>query len=461
MKFLSHEKLSPHKYKTPEGYLVCVDAILARTGKQTYAKNEIFDCDDILSCNDSEIEVDRRPEEVFSEKAMASFENKPIVVEHPDEEVNVDNYKEYAVGFVRDVHRGCTENGDDVLLGTLVITDAKTIEEIENGEHTDLSCGYDCDVKDEQYPQMRNIRGNHVALCQEGRAGIAKIVDSKDSKIKDIHTYKVIWRDLYAAQKGASREEYQHKDFINANSIKDVIKKLEIIAFDNAVGTYYFDVLSISPNDGYMRLYGRLVDLQKEFVADSNVKDSKLPSHIRNDISKYFNMISTFTNRDTDINDILRPLAGHGYNFTRQDIKGWYETLDGKQRKDYFYKIDGYDNQFMVSLYADPETYKVNEVNAYFIDSKPLRDKKYQIRYNADKNEFDDVVIEADTEEEAIKKFEKKYPRKIFAGSKEIKDFEKISYEPMFKDSDENITRIGRVLSNFTNKPLKIYKRSK
>ena len=28
MKFLSSEKLSPHKYKTPEGYLICTDAIL-------------------------------------------------------------------------------------------------------------------------------------------------------------------------------------------------------------------------------------------------------------------------------------------------------------------------------------------------------------------------------------------------------------------------------------------------
>ena len=39
MKFLMREKLSPHKFKTPEGYLICQDAILARTGKQSYRKN--------------------------------------------------------------------------------------------------------------------------------------------------------------------------------------------------------------------------------------------------------------------------------------------------------------------------------------------------------------------------------------------------------------------------------------
>lgn len=174
MKVLVSEKLSPHKMKTPEGYLICTDAVLARTGKQTYKKSEIF-----ADADDSEIEIDRKPEEVFSEKTLASFENKPITVEHPNEDVNSTNYKTYAVGFVRDVHKG-TIDGQDVILGNLVITDAQTIEEIENGEHTDLSCGYDCDIVDEENPQQRNIRGNHVALCEQGRAGIARIVDSVD-----------------------------------------------------------------------------------------------------------------------------------------------------------------------------------------------------------------------------------------------------------------------------------------
>lgn len=179
MKFLSSEKLSEHKYKTPEGYLICTDAILARTGKQTYRRSEVFaDAKD----DNTEIEIDRKPDEVFSAATLASFENKPITVEHPDEDVNSRNYQQHSVGFVRDVKKGSV-NGQDVMLGTLVITDEKTIEEIENGEHTDLSCGYDCDIIDEANPQQRNIRGNHVALCQEGRAGIAHIVDSIKAKL--------------------------------------------------------------------------------------------------------------------------------------------------------------------------------------------------------------------------------------------------------------------------------------
>lgn len=172
MKVLINERLSEHKYKTPEGYLICQDAILARTGKQIYRRNEVFN-----DSSEEEVEVDRKPEQVFSPQTLASFENKPVTVEHPDEDVNPNNYKEYSVGFVRDVHKGVAD-GQDVILGTLVITDAKTIEEIENGEHTELSCGYDCDIEDNDAPEQKNIRGNHVALCEQGRAGIARIVDS-------------------------------------------------------------------------------------------------------------------------------------------------------------------------------------------------------------------------------------------------------------------------------------------
>lgn len=175
MKILVSEKLSEHKYKTPEGYLICTDAILARTGKQTYTKDEVFGDGD-----NTEIDIDRPYDQVMNEKTIASFENKPVTFDHPEEDVNVGNYKSYAVGYVRDVHQGKVD-GKDVILGNLVITDQDAINAIENGEHTDLSCGYDCDIKDDGnggYAQ-NNIRGNHVALCKEGRAGMARIVDSK------------------------------------------------------------------------------------------------------------------------------------------------------------------------------------------------------------------------------------------------------------------------------------------
>ena len=115
------------------------------------------------------------------------------------------------------------------MLGTLVITDAKTIEEIENGEHTDLSCGYDCDIEDTENPQQRRIRGNHVALCEQGRAGIARIVDSVDDEES---TYTEVTKKL---EKEANKDTSWLDNIItkkkeevkNVEQRRDSVKKLD------------------------------------------------------------------------------------------------------------------------------------------------------------------------------------------------------------------------------------------
>jgi hypothetical protein len=182
MRFLVTEKLGPHKFKTPEGYLICTDAILSRTGKQEYKRCELFG--DACEDPDKIVNVERTDDEVFSDKAMASFENKPVCIEHPDEDVNVENHNDLSVGFVRDIHKG-EDNGKPVMMGTLVITDKNAVEAVESGEYKELSCGYDCDIDDDAELCQRNIRGNHVALCKQGRAGIARIVDSVDDAEED------------------------------------------------------------------------------------------------------------------------------------------------------------------------------------------------------------------------------------------------------------------------------------
>lgn len=181
MKFLSKEKISNHRYKTPEGYLICLDAIIARTGKQNYTRNELFNDgkDDIVS-------IDRPAKEVFSSETISSFENKPLVDEHPNEDINVDNHRDYSIGFVRDVRKAVVDD-EDVLIANLVITDPEAIAEIESGKKTELSCGYDCDILgDEGNYYQANIRGNHVALCKAGRAGIARIIDSAIYKLRNV-----------------------------------------------------------------------------------------------------------------------------------------------------------------------------------------------------------------------------------------------------------------------------------
>lgn len=202
MLFLASEKLSPHKFKTPEGYLICTDVILSRTGKQDYRRCELFG--DACENPDEIVQVDRTANEVFSDKTMASFENKAVCIEHPDEDVSVENHNDLSVGFVRDIHKGEYE-GEPVMMGTLVITDKDAVEAIESGEYKELSCGYLCDVEDDKHPQQKNIRGNHVALCKQGRAGIARIIDSVDDagiKVWQVHQGYAIVVERYWKQYG-------------------------------------------------------------------------------------------------------------------------------------------------------------------------------------------------------------------------------------------------------------------
>lgn len=177
MKILTNEKISPNRYKTNEGYLICVDAILARTGTQTYTRNEVFNDD-----SDEKIDVIREPEEVFSEMTIASFENKPVTIEHPQSFVDTKNYKDLSVGFVRDVRRSKIDE-IEVIVGNLIITDSEAIQLIDDGKIY-LSCGYDCDIVEEGNKiYQKNIRGNHVAICDNPRAGITKIIDSTSLNI--------------------------------------------------------------------------------------------------------------------------------------------------------------------------------------------------------------------------------------------------------------------------------------
>ena len=309
MKFLISEKLSQHKYKTPEGYLVCIDAILARTGKQSYRRSEVFaDGDDEI------IEIDRLPEEVFSAQTLASFENKPITVEHPDEDVNSENYKEYAVGFVRDVHRGVVD-GQEVILGTLVITDAQTIEEIENGEHTDLSCGYDCDIVDEANPQQRNIRGNHVALCAEGRAGNARIVDSK--KVKDETKKKAI--DYYGNNGLLNFTEMSETDAENLAKQKSINSPSRIF------WVAYNDVMN--PISGIYWKNGKSYNEFKRALNDNSIHDDK-------------NTKVVFVNNRTKIVQV----GTQGRTYAQKVGEQWYIMRQGRTLFRADNELDAYNN---------------------------------------------------------------------------------------------------------------------
>lgn len=177
MKAFYGTRFSQNMTKTPEGFLICHNVPIARTGWQEYLAREIgLDGDDII------IKVYRSPDEVFSQATIASAEGKAVTDNHPNDEVRPDNYAAYAKGHALNGRRGSGEYAD-YLLADLVITDPVLISEIESGKR-EVSCGYNCEyVEVNGHYEQRCIRMNHVAVVQSGRAGPSVAIrDSKPQK---------------------------------------------------------------------------------------------------------------------------------------------------------------------------------------------------------------------------------------------------------------------------------------
>lgn len=142
----------------------------------------------------------RLPEDVFDKDSMVSMEMLPVTNEHPFEPLDPNNTKILQVGNIGDSIKKYKDNIR--IYAPILITDAQTIEDVKRNKRIEISMGYTCLVVDEpgvfrgkQYSKrQKNIRYNHVAITEKGRAGSSvKLVT--DSKINALHfdsIYKAI-----------------------------------------------------------------------------------------------------------------------------------------------------------------------------------------------------------------------------------------------------------------------------
>lgn len=176
MKAFYGSRFSPNMTRTPEGFLICHNVPIARTGTQNYLASEVGGNDDSI------VVAYRLEEDVFAPSVLASFEGKPVTDDHPAEMVDSANYCGITKGTCTNVRRG---EGDesDMIVADLVIMDSVLISEIEAGKR-EVSCGYSC-----KYVPYKNgfkqveIVGNHVAVVNNGRAGSKVAIKDKDSTI--------------------------------------------------------------------------------------------------------------------------------------------------------------------------------------------------------------------------------------------------------------------------------------
>ncbi|WP_438332870.1 DUF2213 domain-containing protein [Burkholderia pseudomallei] len=211
------EQLGERQSITPEGFLLCEAVPIARVGAQDYAYFELPE----IEAKDGVIVAERTADVLFSPETLASFEGKPITIDHPPDFVTPANFKSVVVGFVMNVRRG---EGDqsDLMLADLLIFDAEAIRLVQLKVLAQVSNGYDADYEQIAPGRARQvvIVGNHVALVKSARCGpVCSIGDSssnllptgdasmatkKGSKFVDALRKAFMTRDSEAFEKVAS-----------------------------------------------------------------------------------------------------------------------------------------------------------------------------------------------------------------------------------------------------------------
>jgi hypothetical protein len=175
--FYTVGKLGPKQSLTPEGYLLCEEVAVARTGMMIYGPDET----PIEPGPDGLTRIYRDDEEVFREETVASGLGKSVTNGHPDDDVGPDNWRELTVGTMHNVRRGLAAQ-DDLLLADLLVTDKEGIAAVQSGK-MEVSLGYDADyiVVSPGVGRQANIIINHVALVDQGRCGPRCAIKDHDS----------------------------------------------------------------------------------------------------------------------------------------------------------------------------------------------------------------------------------------------------------------------------------------
>ena len=173
------------------------------------------------------------------EKAADTFNGLPLSLDHW--EMDAANMpKDKIIGSLG------TDAAFDApyLTNSLTVTDADAIERIKSGEFRDLSAGYLCDVEmingifdGKHYDgRMKNIRGNHVALVREGRAGHdVRVADSADEAAMKGGETMNTWKDLFMGlvetikNGGDTVEEIKKEEIVKEDSAPDMTNTAPVV----------------------------------------------------------------------------------------------------------------------------------------------------------------------------------------------------------------------------------------
>ena len=194
---LAYDRVGTVRTIDEDGRLKVARTPISKANVCPYYGREIPDYSSLGLDPDKKYMLLRDPDEI--KKAAATFNNLPVLEEHFH--VTADNPR-------RDLQVGSTGEGAEFdapyLYNSLTVWDGEAIERIKSGEQRELSSAYRYtpdmtpgEYEGEKYDGvMRDIRGSHVAIVPEGRAGPDVLVaDSKPTMENTMVKTKTSKRD--------------------------------------------------------------------------------------------------------------------------------------------------------------------------------------------------------------------------------------------------------------------------
>lgn len=162
--------------------------VVARTGIMHYLAKE---CGPQFAdrAPDSIVRIATFAEDLFDEDSLKTYQASPITLDHPKEQVTVENSKELMKGHLEGLPTRVDVDGESELHSTIVISDADALAEIKAGK-TELSSGHKSilvmnDTGEGEWDAKKTcIKNNHTAIVKIGRAGKSvSIADSGDAVV--------------------------------------------------------------------------------------------------------------------------------------------------------------------------------------------------------------------------------------------------------------------------------------
>lgn len=253
------------KFKlTDQGYLISEGVKLARVGPMEYLGSELGK--DPRKVYDVHVDA----EQLFNADTMRSFEHTPITIQHPEEmEVNSKNWEELAVGHISNIR---PSEDRQFLLGDSIVNSPRGISTIQSGM-IEVSCGYDADIEEIDGKLTKvNIRGNHLAIVDEGRCGADCKINLNDGKPKKMAQKQTALQRLFGIKPKAVKAT---KKFGDAKSkLATRAKKLNDSKADFDVKFKDVEEIVVSPDatdeeklEAVQELQTVAADLQEEAIA--------------------------------------------------------------------------------------------------------------------------------------------------------------------------------------------------